>query len=120
MPSLKPRTIRGQLMSGLIFFEILVLAVVSLLLVREQRKELQTRTYRRLEYQASLLAIQANAAMAANQYSTLDHILAAMRDAPSIRSIQITDLQGRTLFSSETGMQGKLRSPRASESICAN
>ncbi|MGC2503350.1 MAG: hypothetical protein WA400_14590, partial [Silvibacterium sp.] len=95
-------------MSGLIFFEILVLAVVSLVLVREQRKELQTRTYRRLEYQASLVAIQGSAAMAANQYSTLDHILAAMRDAPSIRSVQITDLQGRTLFSSETGMQGKL------------
>ncbi len=108
MLSLKPRTIRSQLMSGLIFFEILVLAVVSLVLVREQRKELQTRTYRRLEYQASLVAIQGSAAMAANQYSTLDHILAAMRDAPSIRSVQITDLQGRTLFSSETGMQGKL------------
>jgi signal transduction histidine kinase len=108
MPLLRPRTIRGQLMSGLIFFEILVLAVVSLLLVREQRVELQTRTYRRLEYQASLLAIQGSAAMSDNQYGTLDRILAAMRDAPSIHAVQITDLLGRTLFSSDPEMKGKL------------
>ena len=31
-----------------------------------------------------------------------------MRDAPSIRAVQITDTQGRTLVSSDPGMQGKL------------
>jgi PAS domain S-box-containing protein len=108
MPPLKPRTIRGQLMSGLILFEILVLAIVSVALVREQRSELQTRTDRRLEYQASLLAIQGSAAMADGRYRTLDRILAATRDAPSTRAVQITDLQGRTLFSSDPEMKGKL------------
>jgi len=113
MPLLKPRTIRGQLMSGLILFEILVLAVVSLVLVREQRRELQNRTDRRLEYQASLLAIQGSAAMEDHQYSTLDRIMTAARDAPSIHAVQITDLQGRTLFSSDPEMKGKLTlSPR--------
>jgi signal transduction histidine kinase len=108
MPLLKPRTIRGQLMSGLILFEILVLAVVSVVLVREQRRELQNRTDRRLEYQASLLAIQANAAMEDRQYATLNRVVDAARDAPSIHAVQITDLQGRTLFSSDPGMKGKL------------
>jgi signal transduction histidine kinase len=113
MPRLKPHSIRGQLMSGLIIFEILVLAVVSILLVREQRKELQTRTDRRLEYQASLLAIQGSAAMADNQYGTLDRVIAATRDSPSIHAVQLTDLQGRTLVSSDPGMKGKLTlSPR--------
>jgi signal transduction histidine kinase len=108
MRLLKPRTIRGQLMGGLILFEILVLAVVSAVLVREQRKELQTRTDRRLEYQAALLAIQGSAAMEDGQYSTLDRLVAATTDAPSIRSVQITDLQGRTLVSSIPAMKGKL------------
>lgn len=110
---LKPRTIRGQLMSGLILFEILVLAVVSAVLVREQQKELQNRTDRRLEYQASLLAIQGSAAMEANEYATLDRIMLSVRDSPSIHAVQITDLQGRTLFSSDPTMKGKLTlSPR--------
>jgi signal transduction histidine kinase len=113
MPLLKPRTIRGQLMSGFILFEILVLAVVSIALVREQRKEMQTRTDRRLEYQASLLAIQSSAAMTDNHYGTLDRVVASMRGAPSIHAVQITDLQGRTLFSSDPGTKGKLAlSPR--------
>ncbi|MGC2164107.1 MAG: ATP-binding protein [Silvibacterium sp.] len=108
MPLLKPRTIRGQLMSGLILFEILVLAIVSVVLVREQRRELQNRTDRRLEYQASLLAIQGSAAMEDRQYATLDRVVRAARDAPSIHAVQITDPQGRTLFSSDPAMKGKL------------
>jgi signal transduction histidine kinase len=113
MSLLKPRTIRGQLMSGLILFEILVLAIVSAVLVREQRRELHSRTDRRLEYQASLLAIQSSAAMADRQYATLDRVVDAANDSPSIHAVQITDLTGRTLFSSDPSMKGKLTlSPR--------
>jgi signal transduction histidine kinase len=113
MAWLKPRTIRGQLTSGLILFEILTLVVFSVALVREQHRELQTRTDRRLEYQASQLAIQSSAAMADHQYGTLDRVFAALRGAPGIHAVQITDLQGRTLFSSDPGMKGKLTlSPR--------
>lgn len=113
MPSLKRRTIRGQLMSGLILFEILALAIFSVALVREQRRELETRTDRRLEYQASQLAIESGAALADKQYGTLDRVVAALRGAPGVHAVQITDLQGRTLFSSDPEMNGKLMlSPR--------
>jgi signal transduction histidine kinase len=108
MPLLRPRTIRGQLMTGLIIFEVLVLAIVSAVLIREQRRELQNRTDRRLEYQASLLAIQSSAAFAEQQYSTLDRVVDAANNSPSIRAVQITDLSGRTLFSSDPSMKGKL------------
>lgn len=113
MPLLRPRTIRGQLMTGLIVFEVLVLAIVSAILIREQRRELQSRTDRRLEYQASLLAIQSSGAMEAKAYSTLDRVVDAANDSPSIHAVQITDLAGRTLFSSDPSMKGKLTlSPR--------
>jgi signal transduction histidine kinase len=95
-------------MSGLVLFEILVLVVISLALVREQRKELLNRTDRRLEYQASLLATMSSAAIADSQYATLDRIVEATSDAPSIHAVQITDPQGRTVASSDPEMKGKL------------
>ena len=95
-------------MSGLILFEVIVLAVLSVVLVREQGDELRSRTERRLEYQARVLAAQTSAAMSDGQFNTLQHVLNSMRDAPSIRAVQITDPQGRTLVSSDPGMNGKL------------
>lgn len=108
MSILRPRTIRGQLMGGLILFELIVLAVFSIVLVREQRIELRMRTDRRLEYQANLVTIQSSAAIRNNQFDTLERTLVAMRDAPSIRAAQITDMQGRTLISSDPATNGKL------------
>ena len=67
MAILRPRTIRGQLMGGLILFEIIVLAILSALVIREQREELKNRTDQRLEYQASLIALQSGAALESGQ-----------------------------------------------------
>jgi signal transduction histidine kinase len=108
MSILRPRTIRGQLMSGLILFEVIVLAVLSAVLIREQRDELRSRTERRLEYQSGLFAIQASSAMRAGQLITLQPVVDAMREGPSIHALQVTDPQGRTLLSSDPGMAGKL------------
>src|SRR5579862_2875384 len=108
MSILRPRTIRGQLMRGLIVFEVIVLALLSVVLINQQQKELRSRTQRRLEYQAGVLSVQASGAMSGDQMRTLQRVVNAMRDAPSIRAVQITDLQGRTLVSSESEMQGKL------------
>ena len=75
MSILRPRTIRGQLMSGLILFEVIVLAVLSVVLVREQGNELRSRTERRLEYQASVLAAQTGTAMSDEQLNTLQRVI---------------------------------------------
>jgi PAS domain S-box-containing protein len=108
MTLLRPRTIRGQLMAGLIFFELLALAVFGALLVREQSTALQERTDRRLEYQASILAVQAGADMANGHFDLLIPVITAMQSAPGIRTVQITDPNGLTLLSSEPGMEDKL------------
>jgi signal transduction histidine kinase len=105
---LRPRTIRGQLMAGLILFEVLVLAVFSIVLVSEQRKEMQLRTERRLTYQASMLAIQSSSALEAGQLPILERVVAAMRGSPSIAAAQVTDMQGRVLVSSDPTATGKL------------
>ena len=39
MGILRPRTIRGQLMDGLILFEVLVLAILAIVVVKQQYQE---------------------------------------------------------------------------------
>ncbi|HZD49663.1 MAG TPA: ATP-binding protein, partial [Silvibacterium sp.] len=108
MSILRPRTIRGQLMAGLILFEVVVLALLSAALIREQREELRARTDQRLEYQARGLAAQTSGAIKIGQLSSLQDIVDNLREAPGIHAVQITDTQGRTLVSSDPGMSGKL------------
>lgn len=108
MSILRPRTIRGQLMSGLILFEVIVLAVLSAALIHEQRAELRSRSERRLEYQARGLAAQAAGAIKVDQIDPLQGVVDNLRNSPSIRAVQITDAQGRTLISSNPSMKGKL------------
>ncbi|MBT9331449.1 ATP-binding protein [Paracidobacterium acidisoli] len=108
MAVLRPRTIRGQLMAGLIFFELLALLVFGVLMVREERQIVQERMDHRLEYQASILAVQAGTDFEAGHFDLLVPVLHAMQDAPSIRSVQITNAFGVTLLSSEPGMENKL------------
>jgi signal transduction histidine kinase len=108
MSILRPRTIRGQLMSGLILFEVIVLAVLSLVLIHEQQVELRSRTERRLEYQATILAIESSAALRDGQLGTLERIVHAMQISPNLHAVLVTDTDGRTLVSSDPGLKGKL------------
>ncbi len=95
-------------MSGLIVFEVIVLAVLSAVLIREQRAELRSRTDQRLEYQARGLAIQAEGPIGFEQRKTLQRVVDDLRHAPGIRAVQITDTQGRVLVSSDASVMGKL------------
>ena len=95
-------------MSGLILFEVIVLAVLSAALIHEQRAELRSRSERRLEYQARGLAAQAAGAIKVDQIDPLQGVVDNLRNSPSIRAVQITDAQGRTLISSNPSMKGKL------------
>ena len=94
-------------MGGLILFELCVLAIFAVLLVNEQRSEIEQRTIRRLEFQSSAVAILAGTLMSDGRADRLQQALNQVIDAPSIRAIQITDLAGRTIVSSDPSMNGK-------------
>src|SRR5579883_3418740 len=119
MASLRPRTIRGQLIASLVLFELLVLAVFAAFLVREQQKELQQRVDHRLEYQGSQLAQQAGTAIAEGRTAALQGMVSSMLQLPSIRKVQITDLQGITIVGTDSAMNGTLILPRWNVIICA-
>ncbi|HYK35640.1 sensor histidine kinase [Alloacidobacterium sp.] len=108
MALLRPRTIRGQLIASLVLFELLVLAVFAVFLIREQQKELQQRVDRRLEYQGSLLAVQAGSALEEGKTAALQGVISSMLRYSSIGSVQITDLQGIAIVGTDPSMNGKL------------
>ncbi|WP_158749248.1 PAS domain-containing sensor histidine kinase [Acidobacterium sp. S8] len=108
MAFLRPRTIRGQLIAGLALFELLVLAIFAVFLLREQHNELQLRVDRRLEYQGSQFALQAGVLLEEGKRGALQKLVSAMLAYPSIGSIQITDLQGLTIVGTDASMNGRL------------
>jgi PAS domain S-box-containing protein len=107
MSWLKPRSIRGQLISGLILFEGLLVIVFATLLVREQASEIHERARLRLESEVNLLALQSQESLAHGQAGYLVPILRAMINSPSIRAAVVTDSNGQVIASSDPGMNGK-------------
>jgi signal transduction histidine kinase len=107
MSWLKPRSIRGQLISGLILFEGLLVIGFATLLVREQASEIHERARMRLESEVNLLALQSQESLAQGQVGYLEPILRATINSPSIRAAVVTDSDGRVIASSDPGMNGK-------------
>src|SRR6201994_1211151 len=107
MSWLKPRSIRGQLISGLILLEGLLVVVFATLLVREQALEIHERARLRLESEVNLLALQSQDSLAQGQAGYLVPILRAMINSPAIRTAMVTDTNGRVIASSDPEMNGK-------------
>jgi signal transduction histidine kinase len=107
MSWLKPRSIRGQLISGLILFEGLLVVVFAILLVREQALEIHERARLRLESEINLLVLQSQDSLAQGQAGYLVPILRAMVNSPVIRTAMVTDINGRVIASSDPEMNGK-------------
>jgi PAS domain S-box-containing protein len=108
MPFLRPRTIRGQFMAALILFEMVVVGIFTVLLVHQQQTELNQRLRRRLESQAFMVAAEGSLAADSHQPNALNSVVQSAADAPSVNAAQITDLQGRTLASTDPNVLGKL------------
>jgi len=102
------RTIRGQLMGALILFELIVVGIFALLLVRQQDAELQQHLRQRLEYQAYLVAAEGGMAIQHDRTEDLQTIVVTAAEAPSVDAAQITDMQGRAMASSDPSKLGRL------------
>ncbi len=107
MSWLKPRSIRGQLISGLILFEGLLVIIFAILLVREQASEIHERARLRLESEVKLLALQSQDSLAQGEAGYLVPILRTMVNSPGIRAAVVTDTNGRIIASSDPSMNGK-------------
>ena len=94
---LRPRSVRGQLVAGLVMLELIVLGVFVMLLVRAERSELLVRTGRRALYEASLSAAEGAAALHDGDTAALTGVLAGARHDPGVKGIEILDPNGKVL-----------------------
>jgi signal transduction histidine kinase len=100
MAWLRFRTIRGQLTAGFIFLELLFTLLFALLVVRVQLRDIRVRDSRRIQFQASLLAIEASDALGHHDIARLAEVARTMRSSPTISQVTITDPAGNPLASS--------------------
>jgi PAS domain S-box-containing protein len=107
MPLLRPRSIRGQFMAALILFEIIVVGIFTLLLVRQEHSEMTQRIHRRLESQVFEMASLATFAFNDPKPNSLAHVFAIATSSTSIATARITDLSGRSLASTDPAAMGK-------------
>jgi signal transduction histidine kinase len=103
----RPRTIRGQLIGGLILFESILVVSFAVLIVGEHVHEIRQRAAHRMEYQALMLAMEASEDIDDQRFDRLQRTLFAMMTAPSIRAAQVTDVHGITLGHTDPTMIGK-------------
>jgi PAS domain S-box-containing protein len=108
MSILRPRTIRGQFMAALVLFEIFVVGIFTFLLVHHQQGEMKQRMHRRLESQSFEAAALGSFALSDPHPNSLSRVVTDIARTPSISAVQITDLDGRTLASSDPTTIGKL------------
>jgi len=96
-----PRTIRYQLLAGLVLLEALSLLLFAGLLFRQQSGEIRDRAQLRLKHQATSIAVQTVEALGRNRPDTLKTSVRVMGEAPSVAMAKITDPAGNVLYTSE-------------------
>lgn len=94
---LRPRSVRGQLLLGLIALEAAVLGLFVLLLVGIEHNELRVRTKRRATYAVRLAAAEALAALRDKNSNELAQVVPHVLSDPGILGVQILAPDGRIL-----------------------
>jgi len=102
----KRRTIRRQLVVGLLIFEVLLVVVFAYFIVRNHEREMGARERHRLEYQSGMLVVVAEEAIAERRPDLLRKAIREMMQAPSIASVEVTDTEGTTLVGSNSTLEG--------------
>jgi PAS domain S-box-containing protein len=93
-----PRSIRSQLLVGLVLLEALSLVLFGALLVRQQAQETFARAQQRLLHQSTSVAVQAQQALEGGKPENITIAVRIMADAPSVDTAKITDAQGKVLY----------------------
>ena len=96
-----PRTIRWQMLAGLLLLEALSLALFAALLIRQQGREAYRHARQRLANQADSVALQAKEALLQERPGWVGLSVKMMGDAPSVAFAMVTDPAGNVLFVSQ-------------------
>ena len=93
-----PRTIRWQMLAGLVLLEVLSIGLFSALLIRQQAHEVHEHMLHRLAHQADSVALQAREALQQQRPAWVQLSVTMMGEAPSVSFAKVTDPAGNMLF----------------------
>jgi PAS domain S-box-containing protein len=93
-----PRSIRFQLLFGLVALEAISLLLFAAILIRQQANEVHERARQRLEHQSTSLAMQTREALEGGRPESIAVAVQLMGEAPSVDTAKVTDTQGKVLF----------------------
>lgn len=96
-----PRSIRWQMLAGVVLLETLSIALFTTLLLYQQSKESHFRAKVRLVYEANSLAVQAREALQHEHPDWIGLSVIMMGEAPTVATAKVTDGTGHVLFSSQ-------------------
>ena len=96
-----PRTIRWQMLAGLVLLEALSLILFAALLIRQQGRETRQHARQRLVNQANSVALQAQEALLQQRPGWVGLSVKMMGEAPSVALAMVTDPAGNVLFVSK-------------------
>ena len=103
-----PRSIRLQMLAGLVLVEALSIVLFAALLTREQTRNVYVRAEHRLAHQATSLALQAKEALQQGRPEWVSYSVKMMGEAPSVALAKMTDLAGKVLYASQ-GQPGQVQ-----------
>lgn len=113
----RPRSIRWQLLVGLLLLEALSFGLFAALLVHQQERRLSLRARQALEYQSTSLAVQAAEAMGQDQPAWVDLSVKMMMNSPTVEAAKVSDPAGGVLFSSSGHAEGERLRPDEREQV---
>src|SRR5271165_1200722 len=96
-----PRSIRWQMVAGLVLLEALSIGLFTALLIRQQAHEVHEHMLHRLAHQATSMALQSAEALQQQRTGWVGLSVKMMGEAPSVAFAKVTDPAGNVLFISQ-------------------
>jgi PAS domain S-box-containing protein len=106
-----PRSIRWQMLAGLVLLEVLSIALFAALLIRQQAHEVHEHMLHRLAHQSTSMALQATEALQQDRRAWVGLSVKMMGEAPSVYFAKVTDPAGNILFVSSGEPEQMLLDP---------
>jgi len=117
-----PRSIRWQMVAGLVLLEALSIGLFTALLIRQQAHEVHQHMLHRLAHQATSMALQSAEALQEQRTGWVGLSVKMMGEAPSVASAKVTDTAGNILYASQGEPEQMMLDPveRAQVPLVAN
>jgi PAS domain S-box-containing protein len=96
-----PRSIRWQMLAGLLLLEVLSIGFFAALLTRQQIVRSHRLIRQRLTYEATSLALQSGDALVENRYDWVESAVRLLGNSPTVTLAKVSDAAGKVLYLSK-------------------